>query len=104
MLVNIVKFPPIATGREDDFEAWFEWSNELYARFEGFLSRRLLKPLDGGGPYVGIVEHESHETFMAMHTSAERQTARARVDDLFEGRPEPRFYEVVIASKPTSPL
>lgn len=73
MFVNIVEFPPIAAGRKDDFEAWFEWSNELYARFEGFLSRRLLKPLDSDGPYVGIVEHESHETFMAMHTSAERR-------------------------------
>lgn len=99
MFVNIVQFPPIAPGREADFEEWFAWSNALYAPFEGFVSRRLLKASEADGTYVGIVEHESRETFMAMHTSDTRERARARVGELFLGSPTPRFYEVVIDSR-----
>jgi heme-degrading monooxygenase HmoA len=75
MFVNVVEFPPIKPGREQEFEQWFAWSNSLYEPFAGFISRRLLKPRSGEGPYLGIVEHESEETFMAMHTSAVRAEA-----------------------------
>jgi heme-degrading monooxygenase HmoA len=86
----------LKAGRRS-FEEWFRWSNELYEPFEGFISRRLLKPMDGGN-YVGIVEHESRETFTAMHTSVERELARQRVDVLLAGAPQPRFFEVAVAS------
>lgn len=99
MFVNIVEFPPIVAGKEQEFEERFAWSNTLYEPFTGFISRRLLKPTSAGGPYVGIVEHESEETFMAMHTSDTREQARAKVDECFGGgRPTPRFYTVVIDS------
>lgn len=97
MFVNIVQFPPLAPGKEHEFEAWFAWTNALYEPFEGFVSRRLLKPIDGsGGNYLAIVEHESRETFMAMHASVERQQARRKVEPFFRGSPQPRFYEVVL--------
>lgn len=73
MFVNIVEFPPIVPGKEQQFEDWFTWSNSLYETFPGFVSRRLLKPTSADGPYLGIVEHESEETFMAMHTSETRE-------------------------------
>lgn len=99
MFVNIVEFPPIVAGKEQEFEDWFAWSNELYQPFAGFVSRRLLKPTRADGPYVGIVEHESEETFMAMHTSDTREQAREKVEDCFGGgRPTPRFYAVVVDS------
>ncbi len=105
MFVNIVEFPPIVPGKEQQFEDWFAWSNTLYQPFPGFISRRLLRPTGGDGPYVGIVEHESKETFMAMHTSDTREQARGKVDECFGGgRPTPRFYAVVVdsARAPTS--
>jgi hypothetical protein len=43
-----------------------------------------------------VVEHDSHETFMAMHTSATQAELRQRADSPFEGNPKPTFYDVVI--------
>jgi hypothetical protein len=42
------------------------------------------------------VEHESRETFMAMHNSPEHSEANNRVMSMFDGHPSPQFYEVVI--------
>ena len=98
MFVNIVEFPPIRQGRDEEFRKWFEWSNTVYEKFDGFISRRLLRPTKQGN-YVGIVEHESQNTFIAMHSSDERQKAWAKVQSLLDGTPTPTFYEVVVASK-----
>lgn len=95
MFVNIIHFPPIKAGKDAEFRAWFAWSNETYARHRGFLSRRLLAPRAGGN-YVAIVEHESYETFLTMHTSPTQAEARERVAPLLDGEPTPEFYEVVI--------
>ena len=67
--VNLVNFPPIRPGKEAEFLEWFRWSNELYSKHKGFISRTLLKPTEGNPNYAAIVEHESEETFMAMHLS-----------------------------------
>lgn len=95
MFINIIKFPPIKDGKDLEFIDWFVWSNEQYAKHKGFISRKLLKPRDGGN-YVGVVEHESYETFMAMHTSPTQTNAHKRVESLFDGDPSPSFYEVVL--------
>ena len=95
MFVNIVHFPPIKAGKDAEFRAWFAWSNEQYARHKGFISRRLLKPREAG-TYVGVVEHESYETFMAMHSSPTQAEAHKRVVPLFDGDPTPEFYEVIL--------
>ena len=99
MFVNLVEFPPIKKGKDKEFKKWFEWSNTVYEKFDGFISRRLLKPTKGKGNYVAIVEHESEETFMAMHLSAERQKAWEKVELLLEDSPTPHFYEVLISSE-----
>lgn len=94
MLVNIVQFPPIKAGKDAEFREWFAWSNRQYAKHEGFRRRRLLRPREGGA-YAALVEHESYETFMAMHTSPTQAEAHRRVEGLLDGTPTPRFYEVV---------
>lgn len=96
MFVNIIEFPSVKKGKDDEFRKWFEWSNTVYEKFDGFISRRLLKPTKGKGNYAAIVEHESEKTFMAMHLSDERQKAWAKVEPLLEGSPTPHFYEVMI--------
>ena len=96
MFVNIIQFPPVTAGKDDEFKAWFAWSNEQYAEHEGFISRRLLKPRDAGS-YVGIVEHDSYETFMAMHTSSTQAKARKRVKPLLESDPTPQFFDLVVS-------
>lgn len=95
MFINIIRFPPIKAGKDAEFRAWFEWSNKEYAKHKGFVSRRLLKTQENDN-YVGLVEHESRETFMAMHTSNTQGDANKRVKPLFDGDPTPEFYEVVM--------
>lgn len=99
MFVNVVEFPPVAEGRDAEFRAWFDWSNGVYAGFEGFVSRRLLEDTKAPGRYAAIVEHESEATFMAMHLSDARQEAWQRVEPLLTGSPAPHFYTVVLASE-----
>jgi heme-degrading monooxygenase HmoA len=99
VFVNIVEFPPINKGKDDEFKKWFAWSNTVYEKFDGFISRRLLKPTKGKKNYAAIVEHESEGTFMAMHTSEERQKAWEKVEPLLEGSPTPAFYDVIITSE-----
>jgi len=94
MFVNIMQFPPIHEGKDTEFREWFAWSNEQYARHKGFIRRQLLKPRKGGS-YVALVEHESFETFMVMHTSPTQAEANERVKPLFEGHPTAQFYDVV---------
>lgn len=96
MFVNIIRFPAIREGKDEDFREWFAWSNELYSAWPGFISRRLLAPREGGD-YAAVVEHESYETFMAMHTSDDQHEASVCVKELLDGSPRPEFYEVVIA-------
>ncbi len=95
MFVNIVQFPPIKPGMDEEFRQWFIKSNAEFAKHPGFIRRVLLKPRQGGN-YAAIVEHESYATFQAMHTSPAQAEASRRVQPLFDGEPKPEFYEVVI--------
>ncbi len=95
MFVNIVHFPPIKEGKDAEFREWFARSNEQFAKYKGFVSRKLLRPRKGGN-YAAIVEHESYETFMAMHTSPAQAEAAAVVGSLLDGDPAPEFYDVVV--------
>lgn len=95
MFINIINFPPIKAGKDAEFREWFERSNQEYAKHKGFISRRLLKPREGGN-YAGLVEHESYETFMAMHTSSTQAQLHKRVEPLFDGSPTPGFFDVVM--------
>lgn len=102
MFVNHAEFPPVKQGKEEEFLAWFAWSNTVYERFDGFISRRLLKANDGSGAFIGVVEHESKETFMAMHLSDERRKAWERLAPLLEGKAKPHFYDEVMRTVKTS--
>ncbi len=95
MFVNIVHFPSVTEGKDAEFREWFAWSNELFASHKGFISRKLLKPRNSGN-YVAIVEHESYDTFMAMHTSPAHAEANQRAKPLLDGDPSPEFYEVEV--------
>lgn len=95
MFVAIINFPPVKAGREKEFREWFEWSNNEMSKFKGFLRRRLLKPVKGGN-YVAVIEHESHDTFMAVQTSPFHAEAAKRVLPLLDGHPNPVFYEAII--------
>ena len=92
MFVNIIYFPKLKEGIKTEFIEWFKWSNEEYSKHQGFIRRRLLLPKDGGN-YAAIVEHESYESFMAMHTSPTQELALVRVKPLLDGSPTPQFMK-----------
>jgi heme-degrading monooxygenase HmoA len=94
MFMNIINFPLVVEGKDEEFREWFSWSTEQYKSHNGFISRKLLTPRVDGN-YVGVVEHESYETFMAMHTSSTQAEARKRVDKLLQGNPTPHFFTIV---------
>jgi len=94
MFVIIISFPPIKEGKSTAFEQWFAWSNQQFSNFEGFISRKLLKPVEGGD-YAAVAEFKSQAAFQAMHDSSMHAEAGKRVRSLFEGQPMPRFYEAV---------
>jgi heme-degrading monooxygenase HmoA len=93
MFVNIVEFPPIKKGKDEEFKEWFKESNAAFMKHDGFISRRLL--VSDKGSYAAIVEHQSKGTFMKMHTSKEHEVLRAKGDILMDGNPKPHFYDVV---------
>lgn len=95
MFVNIIHFPPIKNGKDAAFKEWFTWSTELYGKHKGFVSRKLLQPRDGGH-YVAVVEHESFDTFMTMHTSPTQAEVNAAAEGLFDNHPTPEFYDVIL--------
>jgi heme-degrading monooxygenase HmoA len=94
MFIAIVQFPPLRPGKDAEFQEWFAWSNEELRKMEGFLGRRLLKPVAGGN-YVSIVEYENREAFTAMQASPAHEEAGKRVAPLLDGVPSPAFYEAL---------
>lgn len=94
MFVVIVSFPPIKVDKEAEFLRWFDSSNTAFSGFEGFIHRRLLKPVEGG-TYAAIVEFETRAAFQAMHGSKVHDMFGEQVMPLFDGKPVPTFYEVV---------
>lgn len=95
MFIVVVSFPPIKAGKEAEFEKWFAWSNKEFSTAKGLIRRRLLKPLEGGN-YAAIAEFENRETFTNLHGSPIHAKAREQVMPLFDGKPTPHFYEVVV--------
>ncbi len=96
MFIVIISFPPIKDGKDADFLRWFASSNQAFSNFAGFISRKLLKPTEGGN-YAAIVEFENEAAFAAMHSSSTHDEAGKQVRPLFDGKPTPKFYEVIEA-------
>jgi heme-degrading monooxygenase HmoA len=94
MFIVVISFPRIKDGRDTDFRKWFDSSNQAYSSFQGFISRKLLKPLEGG-TYAAIVEFEDRAGFKAMHSSSIHGQQGEEVRSMFDGQPAPKFYEVI---------
>jgi len=55
MFVNIVEFPPIKKGKDEEFKEWFKESNAAFMKHDGFISTKA--PGSDKGSYAAIVEH-----------------------------------------------
>jgi heme-degrading monooxygenase HmoA len=94
MFIVLISFPHIKDGKDAEFRKWFDSSNQAYSGFQGFISRKLLKPLEGG-TYAAIVEFDNQDGFRTMHSSFIHEQQGAEVRSLFDGKPAPKFYEVI---------
>ncbi len=94
MFIVYMTYPPVKEGKDKEFREWFAWSTKEYAKHKGFLKRSLLKAR-GGASYAAIMEHESFETFKAMHESPTQAESHKRMVKLLDGHPSATFYEVV---------
>ena len=94
MFLVIISFPRIKDGKDAEFREWFASSNQAYSGFQGFISRKLLKPLESGN-YAAIVEFEDRAGFKAMHSSSIRDKEAEQVMPMFDGETTPKFYEVI---------
>ncbi|MDD4085231.1 MAG: hypothetical protein PHQ31_06865 [Acidaminococcaceae bacterium] len=95
MFVAIVNYPQIKAGQEDAFKSWFRWANSEFSKSPGFIRRSLLLA-EKGGEYACLVEMESKESFIALHSLPFHALAAEKALELFEGRAVPTFYTVVI--------
>lgn len=93
MFIAIAQFPDVPTAREEDFQAWFAWSNEQLREIDGLRGRRLLRA--AGGTYTALVEHQSAETFAAMHLTDVASLVHTRLGQVLDGEPTATNYEVV---------
>ena len=93
MFVATAHFPEVPTEREEEFQAWFAWSNGQLRGIDGLQGRRLLRAADGS--YIALVEHKSAETFAAMHLTEVAQLVHARLGDVLGDEPLATKYEVV---------
>jgi heme-degrading monooxygenase HmoA len=94
MFLVIIHYPAIREDKEGDFREWFDWSNEEFGKCPGFVSRRLLRPLEGGN-LAAILECISHDAFIAITKSPVHDEAARRVTPILEGSPKLSFFEVV---------
>lgn len=94
MFVGIVKFPKIKKEKESEFLKWFEWTNQEFQKFEGFVSRRLLQSKDSG-EYAAVVELEDEGVHTKIHTSQIHKRAILELNFLLEEHPKREFYQVI---------
>ncbi|WAC08599.1 MAG: antibiotic biosynthesis monooxygenase [Thermodesulfobacteriota bacterium] len=95
MFIVIISCPPIKVGKGAAFQKWFVSSNQAFCKSSGFINRRLLKPVNGRN-YAAIVGFKDQAAFQAMHSSPTHDEAGDQVRPLFDGKPTPTFYQVIV--------
>jgi len=94
MHIAIARFPTVPADRDKDFRDWFAWSNDQLRETEGLKARRLLRAPDGS--YTALVEHESADTFAAMHTAEAVSKIQERLGQILSDGPQATKYDVVV--------
>lgn len=94
MFIAMIAFP-IRPDKEEEFRKWFSRTNKEFAGHKGLIARRLIRPVEGGN-YTIMVEHESHDTFIAGSSHPDHIKAGDLLAPMLSGEPVPQFYEVIL--------
>lgn len=95
MLVGVIQFPKIKQGKDKDFVKWFDWSNSEFRKFDGFISRKLLRSTTDNN-YLGILEIKNEQAYIDMHQSDVHKIAFAQLIEMLDGIPKKNFYNLAI--------
>lgn len=95
MLVGIIHFPKIKQGKDKDFVKWFDWSNSEFMKFDGFISRKLLRSTTDHN-YLAILEIKDEQAYMRMHKSHIHKIAFAQLIEMLDGITKKSFYNLAI--------
>ena len=94
MHIAIARFPSVPAERDQDFRDWFAWSNDQLRGMAGLRGRRLMRASDGS--YTALVEHESADTFAAMHTAGPVSKIHEQLGEILDDTAEATKYDVVV--------
>lgn len=97
MFIAMISFQ-IKPEKDEEFKEWFSRTNRGFAGHKGLINRRLLKSPDDD-LYIIMVEHESHETFIAGSSHPDHIKANEQLPPMLAAEPVPQFYEVIISNK-----
>lgn len=100
MFIALVQFPHVPVDRDTDFQNWFAWSNQQLTGAAGLRSRLLLRSSEGG--YCALVEHDSQDSFVAMHSDPVVDQVQARLHDIAPEPPRATQFDVISGSGPVS--
>ena len=92
VVISEVELKP---GVEPELMKLFAEHKKILSKIDGFVSRRLLKSVDG--KYRIIVEHESKETFEKMTQGPEHKKIHDETVPFMESHPKPKIFQVVIS-------
>lgn len=96
MFIALVQFPDVPIDRDTEFQDWFAWSNQQLAGAAGLRGRRLLRATDGG--YRALVEHDSTESFAAMHSAPVVEQIQARLHEIVPEPPRATQFDVIFGT------
>jgi hypothetical protein len=98
MGIIYVETRPSSPDREQEYNTWYDEVHipELLA-FDGFVSARRLRPIDGDGPYVALYEIEGDD-LQAILDNMIANAGKLHMSDALQldPRPIPRLLEVTI--------
>jgi len=94
MLV-VISDVELKSGAESELMKLFAEQKKILSKIDGFVSRRLLKSVDG--KYKIIVEHQSKETFQKMTQCPEHKKIHDETVPFMESHPKPKIFEVVFS-------
>lgn len=83
----------IKKDKISEFKEWFNSSNRVVEKFDGFISRRLLESQDGA--HKILVEFKDKQTFVNMHQSPEHAKLHEQVGDFMENPPTRKTFDVI---------